>query len=217
MKLFSIPTGRAFFWQWDLNQQLIVEDESCTEVHFSNAEMNESLVLRVTEKDGRRLVNVPNIILQSPIVFQAYTYINNSDNRHTRYSATFNVVARPKPVDYIYTETDVLTVKSYVENALEAAKESGDFRGDPFTYEDFTEEQLAGLKGDKGDTGAQGIPGEKGEKGDTGAKGDKGDPYTLTTEDRQSIADTVFDNLVKEQWVFELSDGTIVTKDVVVG
>ena len=39
-------------------------------------------------------------------------------------------------------------------------------KGDPFTYADFTSEQLATLKGDKGD---------KGEKGDTGAKGDKGE------------------------------------------
>jgi hypothetical protein len=34
-------------------------------------------------------------------------------------------------------------------------------KGDPFTYEDFTEEQLEALKGEKGDKG------EKGEKGDT--------------------------------------------------
>ena len=57
-------------------------------------------------------------------------------------------------------------------------------KGDPFTYSDFTSEQLAALKGDKGDkgdkgntgaTGAQGTQGEKGDKGDKGEKGDKGD------------------------------------------
>lgn len=57
-------------------------------------------------------------------------------------------------------------------------------KGDPFTYSDFTPEQLAALKGEKGDTGAQGvqgIQGIQGEKGDTGAqglKGDKGDKGT---------------------------------------
>ena len=61
--------------------------------------------------------------------------------------------------------------------------EKGD-KGDPFTYEDFTSEQLLALKGDKGDKGEkgdqgeQGIQGIQGEKGDTGAKGDKGDPFT---------------------------------------
>lgn len=49
--------------------------------------------------------------------------------------------------------------------------EKGD-TGDAFTYEDFTPEQLAGLKGD---TGPQGIKGDKGDKGDTGEKGDTGD------------------------------------------
>lgn len=50
-------------------------------------------------------------------------------------------------------------------------------KGDPFTYADFTAEQLAALKGekgDKGDTGEQGPQGEKGEKGDTGATGATG-------------------------------------------
>lgn len=60
-------------------------------------------------------------------------------------------------------------------------------KGDPFTYEDFTAEQLEALtgpagpqgepgpKGDKGDTGATGPQGEKGETGATGPKGEKGD------------------------------------------
>lgn len=78
--------------------------------------------------------------------------------------------------------------------------------GAPFTYDMFTQEQLAGLKGPKGDTGpkgdrgpqgeqgiqgiqgiqgpkgpqgdkgATGPQGPKGEKGDTGAQGPKGDP-----------------------------------------
>ena len=60
-------------------------------------------------------------------------------------------------------------------------------KGDPFTYEDFTAEQLEALtgpagpqgapgpKGDKGETGATGPQGEKGETGATGPQGEKGD------------------------------------------
>lgn len=62
-------------------------------------------------------------------------------------------------------------------------------KGDPFTYADFTPEQLSSLKGDKGDKGdrgekgetgsqgeqgIQGIQGVQGEKGDKGDKGDQG-------------------------------------------
>jgi hypothetical protein len=47
--------------------------------------------------------------------------------------------------------------------------------GADFTFADFTDEQLALLKGEKGDTGAQGIQGVKGDTGSKGDKGDKGD------------------------------------------
>ena len=52
--------------------------------------------------------------------------------------------------------------------------EKGD-TGDAFTYDDFTPEQLAGLKGDTGDTGPAGPKGDTGDKGETGATGNKGD------------------------------------------
>ena len=60
-------------------------------------------------------------------------------------------------------------------------------KGDPFTYSDFTSEQLEGLrgpqgeigpqgpKGDMGAEGPQGPQGPEGPRGATGAKGDKGD------------------------------------------
>ena len=51
-------------------------------------------------------------------------------------------------------------------------------KGDPFTYEDFTPEQLEALtgpRGEKGETGSQGPKGDKGEKGDTGAQGPQGE------------------------------------------
>lgn len=47
-------------------------------------------------------------------------------------------------------------------------------KGDPFTYADFTAEQLAALKGEKGATGPQGP------KGDTGAAGAAGTNATIT-------------------------------------
>jgi hypothetical protein len=47
-------------------------------------------------------------------------------------------------------------------------------KGDPFTYGDFTAEQLAELKG---------------------PKGEKGDSYVLTDADKQDIADSVLASL----------------------
>ena len=61
--------------------------------------------------------------------------------------------------------------------------------GAAFTYDMFTEAQLASLKGDKGDTGPQGIQGDVGPQGETGPKGDKGDvgaafTYDMFTEEQ---------------------------------
>lgn len=62
-------------------------------------------------------------------------------------------------------------------------------KGDAFTYADFTEEQLAALKGEKGDTGATGAQGPKGDAGEPGATGAQGpageDGKTPTFEIRE--------------------------------
>lgn len=55
-------------------------------------------------------------------------------------------------------------------------------KGDPFTYSDFTAEQLAALKG------AQGEKGDKGDKGETGAKGDKGDAFVYSDFTAEQLA-----------------------------
>ena len=53
-------------------------------------------------------------------------------------------------------------------------------KGDAFTYDDFTLEQLASLKGPKGDTGPQGEKGDIGPQGPQGPKGDRGNDATAT-------------------------------------
>lgn len=54
-------------------------------------------------------------------------------------------------------------------------------KGDAFTYNDFTQEQLAALKGPKGDTGAKGDTGERGPQGLQGPKGNDGAVGTAAT------------------------------------
>lgn len=54
-------------------------------------------------------------------------------------------------------------------------------KGDPFTYNDFTAEQLAALKGPKGDAGPQGPIGLQGPTGERGLKGEQGDNVNLET------------------------------------
>lgn len=50
--------------------------------------------------------------------------------------------------------------------------------------------------------------------GSKGNPGDKGDPYTLTTTDKNEIAESVKASLTSETWTFELEDGSTVTREV---
>lgn len=63
-------------------------------------------------------------------------------------------------------------------------------KGDPFTYNDFTPEQLESLRGPQGIKGDTGATGATGIKGDKGEKGDKGDAFTyndFTSEQLEAL------------------------------
>lgn len=75
------------------------------------------------------------------------------------------------PLTTVYDETKTITVKvGNVVNSSGGASGERGLKGDPFTYSDFTSEQLTALKGDKGDTGL---------KGDAGADGIDGTDATV--------------------------------------
>lgn len=103
--MFKIFNGREAFYQWDLNQKLIVNDNTINEVHFCNRTDDCSLVCEVYEADGLRLVNVPNILLQDTFAVKVYAVCED----YTKLCATYKVLARTKPADYVYTETEVKT------------------------------------------------------------------------------------------------------------
>lgn len=101
--MFQIENGREHFWQWDLNQRLIVDDASINEAHFSNRTDDNSLICEVFEEDGKRLVNVPNILLQDIWDIRVYAYCVD----YTKIEEKFKVYKRGKPADYVYTETEI--------------------------------------------------------------------------------------------------------------
>lgn len=126
MKLKN-STGRPYFWQWDLNQKLIVEDDcTCKEVHFCNRASKTSLVCLIEEVDGERFANVPNILLQTDGVITAYLCSRTDDGGETRLSRTFQVRPRTKPETYVYTETEVLTYHSLADR-IDQIEQNGVF------------------------------------------------------------------------------------------
>lgn len=124
--MFQLEDGREQFYQWDINRKLIVEDTNIKQVHFCNRTDSCSLVCKPYVENGKYLVDVPNILLQSAWKVRVYAY----DVNYTKHEQYFDVVARTKPADYVYTETEVLTwetleakidekaSKEYVDNEI---------------------------------------------------------------------------------------------------
>ena len=104
--IFKIYDGRTNFWQWDTGQKLIVLDKSVTEVHFSNKNMTHSIRKTVYEKDGMRLCNIPDLILQMPKNLIAYAYAVDENSTKTVKSVKFAVIQRPIPDNYVCNQEE---------------------------------------------------------------------------------------------------------------
>lgn len=114
---FCIEGGRKRFYQWDLNQKIIVNDRNIDEVHFCNGKSDCSLVCVV--KDGR--ADVPNVLLQTAGNVRVYGYSID----HTVVEKIYEVKARTKPEDYVYTETEVLRYEALEKRISELEKNGG--------------------------------------------------------------------------------------------
>ena len=121
--MFTLKDGRDCFYQWDSNVQIAISDPTVNEVHFCNRTDECSLVVDVYEEDGKRLANVPNILLQNDWSIRVYAFCTN----YTKVEKLFKVKTRSKPADYIYEETDVLSAREILvrsENTLDKAEQA---------------------------------------------------------------------------------------------
>lgn len=106
--MLKILNGRDYFYQWDLNQRLIVDDPNICEVNFCNGTLDCTLACGIYKENGLLLVDVPNCLLQSALPIMVFTMVKNSDQTYTSRKQRFLVVRRTKPEDYVYTETECL-------------------------------------------------------------------------------------------------------------
>ena len=144
----SISVIDGALYQWDSGRKIRIthqQGESVGLVHYSNGNAVEVV------KDGDSVTApIPNILLQTAQNVTAYAVIISADGTRTICDCTFPVRVKPKPNDYVYTETEVLTITTAVEKALQNAKESGEFDGKD------------GVDGKDGAPGADGYTPQKG-------------------------------------------------------
>lgn len=140
--MLKIQGTRNYLYQWDLNQKVIVVDnDSVNEVHFVNEGQNDNaLIVEVKEDSKARYAEIPNILLQSGDNIGAYEHCENN-GEYTFRKYLLEVIRRPKPADYVYTETEIKSyeaLKSDLDNKIDAPQTAN--VGDVLTVEEVDDE-----------------------------------------------------------------------------
>lgn len=192
-----VPDKEGKLTQWDLNRKVIITGyEGVAEVHFASPGDDHGAYV-VELIDGQ--AEIPNILLTMAGTINVYVYPAD----RTVFATTLWVMAREKPDDYIYTETEVLSYKTLdekigdlakltttaKENLVAAINEAAtkgmasiymrvadgyiEYSGDGVNWKQLI--AVAELKGEKGDKGDKGDTGAQGIQGIQGEKGEKGD------------------------------------------
>jgi hypothetical protein len=211
---------KPYFWQWDVGQKLVVDNPDCGEVHFDNGTTDLAPVVRIkTDKDGNRVAEVPNNLLQTAKPLKCYLFQETESGAMTSTLYTFQVLPRPRPADYVYTETEVLSY-SYLDKRLDNLEGEGlskavsDYLKENPVQAGATAEEAAQITQNKEDIGslkkdkldASELPtaindalaqakasgefkGDPGQPGKDGAPGADGKDYVLTENDKAEIAE----------------------------
>lgn len=122
-----IYNDRNTFYQWDLNQRLIDKSFKIGEkYHIGNTKYPETFVVKTYDYNGSIVIDVPNILLQHSFPIIVYKCIETDDSSYTYQKYTFGVKQRPKPSDYIYTQTEVLSYENLDKRLTELENSSED-------------------------------------------------------------------------------------------
>lgn len=99
------------FWQWDLNQKLVVEDDTCSEVQLSRSGSESSITAEIYDLNGIRLVDIPDEFFIEYGTLIAYAVSKNSNGSCTKKADYFFIMERAKPEGYVYRLREVLDYK----------------------------------------------------------------------------------------------------------
>lgn len=115
--MFEIYDGRLGFYQWDIGEKVVLSDpiNNDCQVHFQNPHGDVCFVVTPYELDGKVVADVPNVLLQFPEPIVVWCYVPGKSESHTIVKDEFAVTPRQRPSDYIYTETEVLSLRTKLD------------------------------------------------------------------------------------------------------
>ena len=92
--IFSFKNGENFY-QWDKGRVLILSDPEVDQVHFASEAVTQAIEKDVYEKEGVRMVDVPDKLLEQPCTLEAYAYkCEGGEREYTCIHERFKVIAR---------------------------------------------------------------------------------------------------------------------------
>ena len=99
-----LKNRKRYFTQWDKGQILICDEcPQGTQIHFSNTRSEKAYVV---ETDSSLEAEVPDILLQEPFPITAWIYRIEDGIYYTENRREIQVIKRPRPEDYIYTDEE---------------------------------------------------------------------------------------------------------------
>ena len=110
MKVIGTP-----LYQWENGRRMQIFPllgMKVNAVHFSNLGDSEALVVEPKEENGMIVADIPNVLLQSGRNLVVYSVNVAQDCCETILESVFSIRPRPRPSDYVYTETEVLSYVS---------------------------------------------------------------------------------------------------------
>ena len=112
----TIDNERSCFYQWDIGQRLLMDEcPAGVEVHFAviprkaldTVRCESALIAESYAENEKIYADVPNCLLQVSGELKVYLFDRDDNKGYTVLSKTFSIIPRPRPVDYIFTESEI--------------------------------------------------------------------------------------------------------------
>jgi hypothetical protein len=113
--VLKLKDGRKELYQWDVGVVADVTIDNVDEVHFANLRFGKAFNVEVKNKT----VKIPTEVLQSGADVFCWAFVRGENGGYTKKEQTLNVEKRPRPADYVFEPTEILsweTLKKQVEN-----------------------------------------------------------------------------------------------------
>lgn len=118
--------GSALY-QWEIGRKIRIDasvGNRAVEVQFAHPGDKEALSVIPKEENGIIVAEVPNIMLQSADKLLVFLVEMDENCVETTRHSVFHVVNRPKPADYLYTETEILSYRT-LEQRIDQIEKNG--------------------------------------------------------------------------------------------